>query len=50
MTNFNEKNKKGGFLQIIVLILIALFIMKYSNVTVSDLVLWFKTTFGDVLR
>jgi hypothetical protein len=46
----NIKNKSGGFLQIIILILVALFIMKYSGVTISGLVYWFKTTFASVLR
>jgi hypothetical protein len=44
------KNKEGGFLEIIVVILIALFIMKYMGVTISDVVIWFKTTFSGVLR
>jgi len=43
-------NKKGGFVQIILLILIALFIMKYYGVTISGVVNWFTTTFQDVLR
>ena len=46
----NKINKQSGFIEIIILILIALFIMKYSGVTISDLVLWFKTTFESVLR
>lgn len=51
------KNKKsiyvgrqGGFLQIIILILIALFVMKYSGITISDVINWFKATFNNVLR
>jgi len=46
----NIRNKEGGFLQIIILILIVLFIMKYSGLTISDAVNWFKTTFNSVLR
>ncbi|MDP2788469.1 MAG: hypothetical protein Q8O46_00245 [bacterium] len=45
-----EKNKNEGFIQIIILIIIALFIMKYSGVTVSDIINWFKTTFASVLK
>ena len=45
-----SRNKNGGFIQIIVTLIIVLFIMKYSGVTVSDVVNWFKMTFGDVLR
>lgn len=46
----NKDSKKGGFIELIILILIALFIMKYLGVTVSDVIVWFKTTFADVLR
>lgn len=44
------KNKQGGFLQFIILLLIVLFIMKYSGITVSEAVDWFKDYFSDVLR
>ncbi len=46
----NFKNNNGGFIQIIISLVIVLFIMKYAGVTVSDVINWFKTTFGDVLR
>jgi len=46
----NIKNKQGGFLQLIILVLIALFIMKYYGVTISGVVDWFSNTFQDVLR
>ena len=50
------KNKKGdlsaqaGFIQIIIVIIIALFIMKYLGITVSGVISWFMTTFENVLR
>ena len=43
-------NKQGGFIQIIIFIVIALIIMKFMGVTISDVVNWFKTFFADVLR
>ena len=46
----NIKNKRGGFLQIIIGILIALLIMKYLGVTVSGVVNWFLNTFHSVLK
>lgn len=41
---------QGGFLQVIILIIVALFIMKYSGLTVSMVVNWFLTFFKSVLR
>lgn len=48
----NKKNKRslsagrqGGFLQLIILIIIALFLLKYFQLSVSDVVDWFKATF-----
>ena len=46
----NFKNQSGGFLQIIILIIIALFVMKYLGVSISDIINWFKITFGSVLK
>jgi hypothetical protein len=42
--------RQGGFLQIIILIIIALLIMKYMGVTVSGVWDWFVTFFRNVLR
>lgn len=44
------KDKKGGFIQVIILILIFLFLLKYMNMTITDVVEWFRHTFADVLR
>lgn len=46
----NTKNEGSGFIQLIVLILIALFLMKYYGITISGVINWFTTTFKDVLR
>lgn len=43
-------NKEGGFLQLIVLIVIALLIMKYLGITVSGVIEWFMYLFRSVLR
>lgn len=42
--------KQGGFLQLIVFILVFLFLLKYFGISLSEVVYWFKTTFADVLR
>ena len=44
------KNKNKGFLQIILVIIIALLIMKYFGITVSGIYNWFMSFFGSVLR
>ncbi len=41
---------QGGFLQIILFIIIALLIMKYFNITISGVINWFQAFFGNVLR
>ena len=46
----NKNKNQRGFVQLILLIIIILFIMKYSGVTVSQVVTWFKTTFASVLK
>ncbi|KKR42936.1 MAG: hypothetical protein UU10_C0011G0015 [Parcubacteria group bacterium GW2011_GWF1_40_6] len=45
-----SETKDGGFLQIIIVIIIALLIMKYFGVTISEVVIWFKTFFASVLK
>ncbi len=48
-----EKNKntgEAGFIEVIVVILIALLIMKYYGVTVSEVINWFRIYFADVLK
>jgi len=45
-----NNNKEGGFLQIIIFIIIALLIMKYFGVTISGVINWFSAFFGSVLK
>ena len=42
--------RQGGFLQLLLLILLALLIMKFLGITVSEVIYWFKSFFGSVLR
>jgi len=42
--------RQGGFLEFIVLIIVALLIMKYMGLTISEVIAWFKDFFGSVLR
>lgn len=46
----NTNNKEGGFIKLIVAVLIALLVMKYYDVTISELINWFKSFFGSILR
>ncbi len=46
----DSRNQQGGFIQLIIAIIILLFIMKYTGVTLSDIVNWFANTFHTVLR
>lgn len=43
-------NKQSGFLKIIILIVIALLLMKYFNITISGVIDWFTSFFGNVLK
>jgi uncharacterized protein involved in cysteine biosynthesis len=45
-----KNTKQGGFLELIVLIIVALLVMKYMGLTVSEVINWFKSFFGSVLR
>lgn len=44
------KNKQGGFLQVIIIIIIALVIMKFLGITLSGVFNWFLAFFRSVLR
>lgn len=39
------KNEQGGFLQLIIGIIVAVFLLKFFGLTVSDVVNWFKSVF-----
>lgn len=52
-----RKNKNAGFVEIIVIVIIALLLMKYFGITVStvlnwvkEFLEWFKTFFKDILK
>ena len=44
------KNQQGGFIQIIIGIILLLLIMKYLGFTISGVWNWFTTFFAEVLR
>lgn len=44
------KNQSGGFLQIIIIVIIALLILKYLGLTISGVWNWFTSFFASVLR
>ncbi len=51
------QNKKAGFIELIVIVVIALLLMKYFGITVSTVVAWakvfiawFTTYFHDILK
>ncbi len=45
-----KNTKQGGFLQVIIIILIALLIMKFFGITISEVIYRFKIFFDSVLR
>ena len=44
------RNKKGGFIELIILIIVALLLMKYFGITISGAINWFVSLFRTVLR
>lgn len=44
------KNKEGGFLELIVIIVIALVIMRYYGITITGVIHWFTNYFANVLK
>jgi hypothetical protein len=44
------RNTQGGFIQIIIFIIVVLIVMKFFNITISDAINYFKTFFAEVLR
>jgi hypothetical protein len=43
-------SKQGGFIELIILIVIALLLMKYLGITVSGVINWFMSFFRSVFR
>ncbi len=50
MKNILKNNKEGGFLKLIIIIIIALLIMKYFGITLSEIFDKFLAFFRSVLR
>ena len=48
--NKGIKDNQGGFIQLILLIVVALLIMKYFGLTISGVIHWFTTFFANVLK
>ena len=44
----NIKNKEGGFLKLIIFIVLALFLMKYFKISISDVFNWIKGLLNSV--
>ena len=44
------KNKNGGFLKLIIFIIVAIFLMSYFHLTISGVVNWFVTMFNNVIH
>ncbi|HCY17822.1 MAG: hypothetical protein UR62_C0006G0017 [Candidatus Nomurabacteria bacterium GW2011_GWF2_35_12] len=40
------RSKQSGFLKLIIFIIVVLFLIKYFNVSVSDILDWFKALFN----
>ena len=45
----DQENKKGGFVKLILLIIIALIIMKYFDISISGVIDWIKELINSVL-
>ncbi len=42
------KSEQDGFLKLIIFIIVALFLMKYFKISLSDIFSWIKTLFNSV--
>ncbi len=45
-----EKNNKGGFIAIILVIVIALLVLRYFGITISGVIDWIISLFRGVIR
>jgi hypothetical protein len=51
MKNILKSNRKeGGFLKLIILIVIALFLMSYFKVSLTDIFNWLKDAIANVIK
>lgn len=46
----NKIKNKSGFLQIIIIIIIALLLMRYFNLTISGILAYFNLTWTDIIN
>lgn len=46
----NIENKEGGFLRLIIFIIVAIFLMSYFHITLTSAYNWFATMFYNVLH
>ena len=43
------KNKEGGFLKLIIVIIVALLLMKYFNITFTEILNYFNLTLTEII-
>ncbi|MFA6524009.1 MAG: hypothetical protein WC264_00850 [Candidatus Paceibacterota bacterium] len=43
------KNKQGGFLKLIIFIIVVIFLMNYFHITITGIVNWFVTMFQNII-
>jgi len=43
---YNINNKQGGFLKLIIFIVIGLFLINYFNISFNDIINWIKELFN----
>ncbi|OGI68566.1 hypothetical protein A2738_01655 [Candidatus Nomurabacteria bacterium RIFCSPHIGHO2_01_FULL_42_15] len=47
---YGGKNKNGGFLQLIIIIIVVLFLMRYFGVTFSGILSFFNLTWVEIIN
>jgi len=43
------KNKEGGFIQLIIIVIVAFLLMRYFDITVTEIFNWFKALFRSII-
>jgi hypothetical protein len=43
------KNERGGFLKLIIVIIVALLLMRYFNITISEILAYFNLTWTEII-
>ena len=44
----NKENQQAGFLKLIIFIIVAIFLLKYFNLTFADVLNWIKNLFSSI--